>query len=155
MTKILKAESNAPSYRPVSVPEDFFMEGNPHGKKIKEKIKKALPLNDWIRYTLQRIGNLYGLHAEKFILEAYMDVYPDSYGQHQLTYACVLYALGHSREEVLTLRNQANEKFENFIQNNDIRKFPADIRFDLNMIYKYQVKVTDLEFLDYCHKNFF
>lgn len=39
---MLKAESNAPSYRPVSVAEDFFMEGNPHGKKIKEKIKKAL-----------------------------------------------------------------------------------------------------------------
>lgn len=150
-----RAEREGLRYTPVKVPEDFYLDTNPKSKIIAKKIENTFLKNKWIRYALPRIADLYGLKAEKFILEVYLAAAPDDYGQNQRTYACVLHALGHSHEEVLTLRNQANEKFENFIQNNDITKFPVETRFSLSMIYKHQVKVTDLEFLDYCHKNFF
>ena len=149
-----RAETEGLTYKPVYVPQGFYMDGNDRGKIIKEKIKETLTLNKWIAYTLQRVGNLYGLDAEKFILELYMEATPDIYGQNQRTYACVLHALGHLREGVLAHRKQADEKFYKYIETLDQEETPVEELFSLNIIYKYQVKVTEQEFLSYCEKTF-
>ncbi len=149
-----RAETEGLTYKPVYVPQGFYMDGNDRGKIIKEKIKETLTLNKWIAYTLQRVGNLYGLDAEKFILELYMEATPDIYGQNQRTYACVLHALGHLHEEVLEHRHQADKKFYKYIKTLDQNETPEEELFSLNIIYKYQVNVTDYEFLRYCEKTF-
>ena len=123
-----RAETEGLTYKPVYVPQGFYMDGNDRGKIIKEKIKETLTLNKWIAYTLQRVGNLYGLDAEKFILELYMEATPDIYGQNQRTYACVLHALGHLHEEVLEHRHQADKKFYKYIKTldqNNYENLPA------------------------------
>jgi hypothetical protein len=149
-----RAERDGLDYEVMSLDEDFYLDTNLQHKKVEKKIERSLAKNKWINYALQRIGNLYGLEAEKFILNIYMTATEDPYGQNQRNYACVLHMLGHSYEEVFAHRNQANEKFEKFIQEHEIEKFPVEDRFNLAMIYKSQIKVSEKEFIDYCRRTF-
>lgn len=149
-----RAESTGLKYEPLVISKDFYLETTPESSVLKEKIQKVFLLNEWIAYTLQRIGNLYGLHAEKYLLEIYMSATGDISGGNQRAYACVLHMLGHPLEEVLANRKQSDEKFNTYLTSLKEEELDAAEIFYLNMTKEKQVDVTDEDFLNYCKKNF-
>lgn len=149
-----RAEEDGLYYDPISLSEDFFLDENPNSKELKKKMENALLTNRWMSYTLERVGYIYGLRAEKYITEVYLAVTTDLFGETQRTHACILYQLGYPKEEVLQLRKQANEKFISYINTVNQEELDYVDIFNLNMIRKKQVDVTDEDFLNYCKKNF-